>query len=81
MATDFANETYLVFKGDKEIDYNISMRNNIRQIQYFSSEYIFVNCLYTNKLRLTSSNDGMSVSDIYRWLEQSHLFSMYFLFW
>lgn len=66
MATDFANETYLVFKGDKEIDYNTSMRNNIRQIQYFLSEYILVNCLYTNKLRLTSSNDGMTVSDIYR---------------
>lgn len=44
LATDFVNEAFIVFKGDKEIDCDNSMRNNIKQKQCYLSECSFLVC-------------------------------------
>lgn len=37
-AVDFVNETFIVFKQDKPIDFDNQMANNIKRHHYFLSE-------------------------------------------
>lgn len=47
-AIDFVHETFVAFKEDKAIDCDNNIKNNIKRIQYFSSEYILL-FLFTYK--------------------------------